>query len=1101
MRRVLLSAWNEIRFLPRRMTALFAGAASLARNTFHDKSSRRRLAILVASILVCAYTLGVSFYVMLTPDIGVRCAFFPVVNQFNDDFLFQQGDFQKDTKAYQLEQDDQIVRLGDRPVSNWAQILHKLVRLRPQDAEKGTLADLEPDSGEKSAPPRKTHLVVEDQEVIWVRFVRPSDPPGPEGKPAERTVWLRVGRPPLETLAPSVLWFFLKIGLFVVGAIVFWKRPEDRSATQFFLFCLVSFGAYTGGYHWHRLVTQPALILVFMICSILLPAVSLHFYLVFPRPKAILDRAPRRVLTLLYGPPVFFLLLLISGYIRIQWQYNVFRNPDVQFLLDEMLFEIYCYFGVAALWYLASVVGLVHSYRTAVGATERNQVKWILFGTLASLAPIGYSLYLALAERQRFGGGAATWPMFFASLCVTVAFTISITRYRLMQIDQLISSGVVYFLFSSVVGLVYYGLVFTGMVLLGSHVVEEPSLGQVVAMSSTVLVLLFGRDLVRDRLTSALNRHFHREKHQLDRTLQRMSQAIEQLVDPPALAHRLLHTSAELLGAGVGAVYLRRGDPPLYLLTESVGPAPALAELSSGCPLVESLLGHNLLALPTQTPPNTAGQRQLHFLGGTIAQGLFHEGQLLGILTLGAPAEPRGLATEMSGGYTAEDLHLLTAFAQMTVLALVSAEGHRKIDTLNRELQTKVEKIAEQQRRIMALQNQLSAVRHPPAALGEPRAAQSEPQTADAGGPTADGFIGSSAKVHHLMQLVRKVSPTDSVVLLRGESGTGKELLARAIHDNSPRANKPFVAVHCSALSPSLLESELFGHVKGAFTNAIRDKIGRFEAANGGTLFLDEIGDINVEVQIKLLRVLQERTFERVGSSEPLKVDVRIITATHQDLKALMRQGRFREDLFFRLDVLPIVLPPLRDRAEDIPELVLHFLRMYSQRMNRQVTGIDDDAMARLKAYPWPGNIRQLENYIQRAVVVAERSVVTVDELPAELQADPFQLATLTYRPSHPNDGGASFQDADDLLDETLSEAGDHWSPLLAMPSPQAGIIAPPSSLTAAIQSERGERDRREREVFVRALAAAGGNKAEAARALGMARSTFISRLKRLGLT
>ena len=173
------------------------------------------------------------------------------------------------------------------------------------------------------------------------------------------------------------------------------------------------------------------------------------------------------------------------------------------------------------------------------------------------------------------------------------------------------------------------------------------------------------------------------------------------------------------------------------------------------------------------------------------------------------------------------------------------------------------------------------------------------------------GMVGSSPQVQQLMHCVRKVAATDSVVLLRGESGTGKELLARAIHENSPRAGRPFVEVHCAALSPGLLESELFGHVKGAFTNAIRDKVGRFEAANGGTLFLDEIGDISVEVQIKLLRVLQEKTFERVGSSEPLKVDVRIIAATHQDLETLMRQGRFRQDLFFASMCLPIVAAAL----------------------------------------------------------------------------------------------------------------------------------------------------------------------------------------------
>jgi transcriptional regulator with GAF, ATPase, and Fis domain len=1048
------------------------------------KSARRRLAIVVAWVLVFVYAGGVLSYVMMMPDIGVRCAFTPVVNHFNTSFFFAPAS----ANAEPPSGEDEIVSIGGQKVSNWVEILHELNVLRRNDVELGTKQDLPFDSG-------KTHLIVEGKEILRIGYKSATD-----GK--IHKVWLRVGQPPFERLLPSVLWFLLKIILFAVGAIVFWKRPEDRSATLFFLFCLISFGAYLGGYHWQRIVTQPLLILVFMICSVLLPAVSLHFYLVFPRPKAILDAAPRRVLSALYGPPVFFLLLLMLGYFQVRW---VFRSgqTDVRALLDLILGVIYCYFGVAALWYLTSVVCLWHSYRTASGVTERNQVKWILFGTLASLAPIGYSLYLALAQRQRFGGGEATWPMFLASLFVTAAFAISITRYRLMQLDQIINSGVVYLIISCIVGIVYYGIlvVFAGMSLLDSHSIKGDSFAQVLMVSGTVLLVLFGLDRVRGRLMLRRYRHFRREKSQLDQTLQRMSRAIEQLVDPPTLAHHLLHTSAELFGAVRGAVYLRQGEPPLYQLTEALGPVPALAELSSGCPLVETLLSQSTLALsgPSRNTGNglvltAPGPRQLHFLGGAVAQGLLHEGQLLGILVLGPPAEPRGPATETTGGYTAEDLHLLTAFAQMTVLALLSAEGHRKIEVLNRELQTKVEKIAEQNRRIMALQNQLSAVRHPlhPAAnaAGSPTsgaaaafaAGYSEQRTAD------NGMVGSSPQVRNLMQQVRKVAATDSVVLLRGESGTGKELLARAIHENSLRAKKPFVAVHCSALSPGLLESELFGHVKGAFTNAIRDKVGRFEAADGGTLFLDEIGDISVEVQIKLLRVLQERTFERVGSSEPVKVDVRILAATHQDLERLMQQGRFREDLFYRLNVLPIHLPPLRERAEDIAELAQHFLRLYSARMNKQVASIDDDALARLKAYPWPGNIRQLENAIQHAVVSAEKPLVTIEELPAELRAEKFSFPSSAWERE-----GSPF-------DDEVREAAEHWSPLPTYTPAPSGIVAPPT-LMSAIQNERAERERRERDRLVRALAAAGGNKAEAARALGMARTTLVSRLKRLGLT
>jgi transcriptional regulator with GAF, ATPase, and Fis domain len=1007
------------------------------------------LIIILAAMLVCGYAAGVIGYVRSTPEIGVRCAFTPVVNYFYDNFLLP-------AKQEPLRPGDRITRLGDNPVENWSQLLHVLIELRDQAALPVTAEALEKADGPGS-------VLLDGQQVVRVEFLRPEeiDP---------RHVWCRVGPSPVEALVPSIAWFFLKIGLFIVGAIVFWKRTEDRSAAQFFLLCIVSFGAYMGGYHWWRIVTQPALLLVFMVCSALLPPVSLHFYLLFPRPKAFLQRRPWLALVGIYGPAALFLLLLLTNYLRVRWHNQAGLGDSVKWLLAEMLFEIFCYIGIAALWYVASVVSLVHSYRTAITTTERNQVKWILMGAAAALVPIGYSLYLAFADKSRFGGGAATWPMFAASACVTVAFTISITRYRLMQLDQLISSGVIYFLISSLVGAAYYGLVFAVMVVLGIRVGEGPSLGQVVWVGGLWLVLMVALDLVRGRFKAALNRHFRREKNQLDLTLQRMSQAIEQLVDPPALGRRLLHTSAELLGVARGSVYLREGDPPLYCLADALGRTPALSELSSGCPLVEGLMQSQAVTISPRAPVNAAA-RQVQFLGGEVAQGLGHEGQLLGLLVLG-PKE--------GAGYTPEDFNLLAALAQITVVALVSAEGHRTIDALNRDLQAKVEKIAEQQRRILALQTQLQnrSSKSPPAedatdTLGTTLAAEDD-TSARAGG-VADGVVGSSPKLQLLMHLVRKVAASPSSVLLRGESGTGKEVLARSIHEHGSRAGKPFVKVHCAALSQGLLESELFGHVKGAFTNAIRDKVGRFEAAHGGTLFLDEIGDISPEVQVKLLRVLQEMTFERVGSSESVTVDVRIIAATHQDLEALIRHGRFREDLFYRLNVLPISLPPLRERVEDIPELAQHFLRIYSQRCGKDLHAIDDDALACLKAYAWPGNIRQLENVIERAVVVAEKPVVTVDELPQEV------------REGRASSGSSRWNDENLYVEPATLGAGSDSS----HDAPGPSILG----------SQRKERERREREMVVRALAAAGGNKAEAARALGMARSTLLSRMKRLGLS
>jgi transcriptional regulator with GAF, ATPase, and Fis domain len=1053
----------------RRLTGPVAAARTLAGVLLHQRVARRRLWVVIAGAFVCAYAAWVLGYVLIHPEIGVRCAFTPVVNHFYPEFLYPEGQ----PPEKRLQEGDRIVELAGRPVENWSQYLRRLSRLRDEPTESVpglTAADF---LGEAPALAGKNFVLLDGQRLVRVRYERPGA--------GRHSVWCRLGRSPVETLVPSVLWFFLKIGLFLVGAVVFWKRPEDRPAAQFFLFCIVSFGAYMGGYHWSRIVTQPVLLLVFTVCALFLPAVSLHFFLLFPRAKPLLERHPHAVLRVLYAPPVCFLLFLLFGYLHVQLLARDGRGATadaVRAQLEVMLQAIYLYFGVAAAMYLASIGSLAHSYRTAAGALERNQVKWVLYGSLAALVPIGYTLYLAFWRPARFGGGDATWWMFAASVCVTAAFTVSITRYRLMQLDQLVSSGFVYFLISSVAVLVYYGLVFAGMVLVGSQVGEGPSLLQVLAVSSTALVLTVTLNLIRGRAHRALDRHFRREKHQLDRTLRRLSEAIEQLEGPQALAHRLLHTSADLLGVTRGAVYLRQGEPPLYYLVESLGASPELNELSSGCPLVEALRERPTLEARPFGPADPA-QRQLQFLGGYVAQALHHEGQLLGLLVLG----PRG-----GGAYGAEDLNLLAAFAQISALALVGAEGHRTIEVLNRELHAKVEKIAEQQRRILALQHQLTSRAASREEAPAPPAAPTAP-AAPAEAP-ADGVVGSSVAVRQLMGLVRRVAASSSAVLLRGESGTGKELLARALHEHSPRAARPFVKVHCAALSPGLLESELFGHVRGAFTSAIRDKVGRFEAADGGTLFLDEIGDISLEVQTKLLRVLEEMTFERVGSSEPVKVDVRVIAATHQDLEALMRQGRFREDLFFRLNVFPIALPPLRERVEDVPELATHFLRLYGQKAGKAIAGLDDDALAALKAYHWPGNVRQLENVIERAVVVADGPVVTVRELPPELRGD-------GALPEPPHRASGILREAD-VRPEVAAEEIDLWSPGLTSPLP--GPLAASTGPTSIMQAERAERERRERELLVRALAAAGGNKAEAARALGMARSTLVSRLKRLGL-
>jgi two-component system response regulator HydG len=247
-------------------------------------------------------------------------------------------------------------------------------------------------------------------------------------------------------------------------------------------------------------------------------------------------------------------------------------------------------------------------------------------------------------------------------------------------------------------------------------------------------------------------------------------------------------------------------------------------------------------------------------------------------------------------------------------------------------------------------------------------------------------LIGASEVMQKVFKIVEKVARTDSSVFVWGESGTGKELVARAIHTNSKRKDGPFIKVNCGALTETLLESELFGHQKGAFTGAIKTKLGRFELADTGTLFLDEIGDVPMSMQVKLLRALQEQEFERVGGEAPIKVDVRIISATNKDLEKEVAEGRFREDLFYRLHIIPMTLPPLRDRRDDIPVLVSHFIEKLAPRTNAEIRSIADDALGRLMAYGWPGNVRELENVIEQSLVFAEGSQIGVEALPAAFQ-------------------------------------------------------------------------------------------------------------------
>ncbi|HET9917171.1 MAG TPA: sigma-54 dependent transcriptional regulator, partial [Candidatus Binatia bacterium] len=311
---------------------------------------------------------------------------------------------------------------------------------------------------------------------------------------------------------------------------------------------------------------------------------------------------------------------------------------------------------------------------------------------------------------------------------------------------------------------------------------------------------------------------------------------------------------------------------------------------------------------------------------------------------------------------------LITAFG--TIAAAVAALKQGAIDYLTKPLN--LEELLHRIRLVSDRYRILTENRELREALGERH--------------RIEGIIGESGPMLEVLSLVRRVAPSEATVLIRGESGTGKELIAQAIHYGSPRARGPLIKVNCAALPEALLESELFGHEKGAFTGAVTSRQGRFELANGGTIFLDEIGDLPLHLQAKLLRVLQEREYEKVGSSRPVKVNVRILTASHRPLEALIKAGQWREDLYYRLNVVTILLPPLRERRSDLSLLIDHFVRHFAEKNGKKITGLTPAGRDILLRYDYPGNVRELENIIERAVVLTRDDVIGSNDLPITVQ-------------------------------------------------------------------------------------------------------------------
>ncbi len=1010
------------------------------------KLRREQLLLTAVSVISGLFSLFSLWYVATSPDLPIRCVLSqPQAGVQGLPIRYGPTDDDYSGKVLPLP-GDTLVSLGDRPVRSFVDYSRVLAELRSRRSNQyGRLNNY---TSPEDLTPDSTYRFVEvENSTRYVHAVFRSHVDG-----RLHVGWLKVLPQSLGPLGWSFLWLLLQIPIVILTGLTFWKRPDDRAVKLFFMVSSLALMAYMGGNHWWVLAASPVLTLAFTSAAILFPAVLLHFFLVYPSADS--QREGRGVIPLVVYPvPVLTMLaaiacIVLARVLSADWGPGLLQRSLQSYLsggsagLMEMFRTgVFGYIAVAAVYFVVSMARLVRSFTRARNPLERAQVKWILWAGIGSSIAVCYTLWLAYFRTDDFAFGAARAPMMAASGLFMVAYAVGIARYKLMLVDQVLSRGMWYYVLS--VGLtIGFSLSIAG-VAIAALWREGTAFNDPLPMVFVLTASVLASNWMRDRLQRSIDRRFYREKYPLDKALQRINQSVTNVLERRIVAENLLSSCCEALRVDRGGLFLLEEDRQRFRLSTIIGRFNLPLQFAEDDSVLRSLSEE----IAVQRVPGGASPVQdwLRKHSAEFIQGLESEGELVGVVVLGAKAN--------GAAYTGEDVTFITAIGRVTGVALHCAKVHADINRLNEDLQQQNKQIAEQERRIAFLQAEL-------AQAGAPQTTGTLTEF------RRDAIKGTSPAIQGVLDTVRKVAASEASVLLRGESGTGKELLARAIHDNSSRSEGPLVSVHCASLSPTLLESELFGHVKGAFTDARDARIGRFQLAEGGTLFLDEIGDISLETQIKLLRVLQERVIEPVGGSQSIPVDVRVVAATHQNLERLIAEGRFREDLYYRLNVVTITLPPLRERREDLFELSLHFLRRACERTGRKVSTIDEAAMRRLTEYNWPGNIRELQNVIERAVVLAEGSALTTAELPIEMR-----------NPVAP------------LLARRADDDGDR-------PRRRAltvDVLAAPRRILVS-----GSND--EKAILEDALQRANGNKADAARLLGMPRSTYYSKLKKHGL-